>query len=118
MPSHSHTGPSHYHSVAKNAVHVTPVRNGQWVTGTGGSLFGIGGAANATNYPAGFALSGFDGGSGSNYYTTPKGSVYASNVEAFNTASSGTGATGTAGSGAEHPNMPPYLAAYCWHRTE
>ena len=34
-----------------------------------------------------------------------------------NTGNAGTGNTGTAGNGNAHDNMPPYQAAYCWHRT-
>lgn len=33
------------------------------------------------------------------------------------TASAGSGDTGSVGSGTAHENMPPYIAAYCWHRT-
>lgn len=30
---------------------------------------------------------------------------------------SASGTTGSAGSGNAHENMPPYITAYCWHRT-
>lgn len=61
-----------------------------------------------------------DAASGSTASTTP-GATGAwsgtSSAVTGSTAASGTQNTGATGGGTAHENMPPYISAYCWHRT-
>ena len=104
MPSHTHTGPNHRHSVDP------PNTN----TSTNGS--------HSHQMPANdFSVDGSDkndhvsGGRNKNVNIYPRtsydGNHYHSvNIPAFWSAYSGTGNTGSQGSGAAHNNMPPYYA--------
>ena len=104
MPSHSHvysnaTGvkghqltvnemPSHTHGI--HWVGATPPQGGG-----SDSNFGV------TQVAVGNQQSGATGGNGSHNHGISKANANTTNT----------------GSGASHNNMPPYITAYCWHRT-
>lgn len=91
------------------------VENGNAIASNGGGVrlsTDSGGGGNTGMAGAGDLASGGGGTSG-----TPSVANTADSA-AFETAANGTGNTGAAGGGTAHENMPPYITAYCWRRTE
>lgn len=114
MPAHSHTVNSHTHTGPSHTHTLKGFRNS--ARESGGMTLGIvakDGSGTGSSFGGRVMV---DTPSLNDATNTSKGTP--------TTVASGTGNTGTAspgttsvGGGAAHENMPPYLAAYCWHRT-
>lgn len=127
IPSHSHSLNSHTHSLNSHThsishTHKIPTHT-VMLSGSSGSYEIKGHAGTSSNVAdstaaASSTTSGAATGStGASTGSTASGGSGTTGSASGSTGSSGTGATGSAGSGNAHENMPPYIAAYCWHRT-
>lgn len=126
IPSHYHSGPSHSHTMShKHSEQGFYTASNEKNMGLAEGSFFIGRtmvsgttaemqakSGNYSLYTSTYSGSTGNGGTG-NTGTWSGTSGQASG----STASGGTGNTGSAGSGAAHENMPPYVTAYCWKRT-
>lgn len=123
--THNHTTSSHTHNLDSvypggNPVGVNLSRYGTKISGglAQGTLFNSWGTAPAkTTDSASVTVNNYSGSTGAATGSTASGGSGTSGAASGSTASSGTGDTGSAGSGQSHENMPPYVCAYCWHRT-
>lgn len=141
-PSHTHSGPSHTHS-GPSHTHgfTTGDESAQHTHGSGDSAFNFFTAKPFSSNSVGrrkiasgssyYALTA-TGGTGDLGETPVTGSENSTHNHSGTTNSAGTGQTGasgtgqtgasgtgntsTVGNGAEHNNMPPYLAVYMWKR--
>lgn len=105
MPSHTHTGPNHRHSVDPPNTNTNTTGNHNHSVrrdtydGDGQPHQGMDiGDSDASHWPQDATTS-----TNGNHY-------HAVNISAFNSAYSGTGNTGATGGGSAHNNMPPYYA--------
>jgi microcystin-dependent protein len=95
MPAHTHTGPSHTHSISSDGDHSHTV----YLSSVGGATSGYSRVGDGTNVE----IAGITGTNGAHTHSGATGSA-------------GTGATGSAGSGGASDNLPPYVALnpYIW----
>lgn len=112
MPSHSHTVNNHTHSIPK-------------LSGTAAS----GGSHTHGYTPSGYNVQGSAGGQiagGTSVWGVLAGQVVSiasagAHTHSVTTNASTTGGstpdTNSQGGNTAHNNMPPYVTAYCWHRT-
>lgn len=145
MPSHTHTGPSHTHSLNKHVhamgshnhslnshthtmSHSHSMNHSHSLSENTGTLgFGTTGETYANRIlvtGSGRSTVSYTGSTGTYSGSTGGASGYTGYNAAIDTGEAtgdtgtgGTGSTGSAGSGGAHENMPPYVCAYCWHRT-
>lgn len=116
MPAHTHTGPSHAHSISSGGSH-------SHGGGTGSATTGVSVNSYATGVPVNDGSDSKSLNSTGASYSAPKSHTHTvtdpghshsigsdgSHDHGGSTGSGGTGATGSTGSGGAHNNLPPYL---------